>query len=89
VKTGVVGPRTAKSTVTERVTIPIFGFAFGGAGCRMAEHALARIAGVIRVYINPATEMAYVEFDLDLATPQQLVAGLEEVGIKAGAARRV
>ncbi len=84
-----MGTRTAKSTVTERVTIPIFGFAYGGGGCLMAERALARIAGVIRVYVNPATEMAYVEFDLELATPQQLVAALEAVGFRAGAVRIV
>lgn len=84
-----MGTRTAKSTVKERVTIPIFGFACGGGGCLMAERALARIAGVIRVYVNPATEMAYVEFDLDLATPQQLVAALKAVGFRAGAVRRV
>ena len=88
-KTGGVGTRTAKSTVKERVTIPISGFAFGGAGCQSAEHALARIAGVIRVYVNPDTEMAYGEFDLDLATPQQLVAALEAVGFRAGPVRTV
>ena len=84
-----MGTRTAKSTVTERVTIPIFGLACGGGGCPMAERGLARIAGVIRVYVNPATEMAYVEFDLELATPEQLVAALEAVGLKAGAVRTV
>ena len=79
----------AKSTATARVTIPIFGFACGGGGCLVAERALARVAGVIRVYVNPATEMAYVEFDPVLATPQQLVAALELVGFRAGAVRTV
>jgi hypothetical protein len=41
------------------------------------------------VYVNPATEMAYVEFDPELATPQQLVAALEVVGFRAGAVRTV
>ena len=79
----------AKSTATARVTIPIFGFACGGGGSLVAERALARLAGVIRVYVNPATEMAYVEFDPVLATPQQLVAALEVVGFRPGAVRTV
>ena len=77
-----MGTRTAKSTVKERVTIPIFGFACGGGGCLMAERALARVAGVIRVYVNPATQDGLRGFDPVLATPRQLVAALEVVGFR-------
>lgn len=79
----------AKSTGTVRVTFPILGFAYGGGGSLVAELALARLAGVIRVYVNPATEMAYVEFDPVMASPPTLFATLEAVGFRAGAVRTV
>lgn len=81
-------PRTRVSE-SERVTIPISGFACGGGGALTAERALARLPGVIRVYVNPATEMAYVEFDPALATPDQLVGAIDGVGFRAGQVRQV
>lgn len=80
---------TTRAQTTDRVTIPVLGFSCGGGGALAAERALTRLPGVVRVYVNPATEMAYVEFDVALATPQRLVAALEGVGFRAGEVRRV
>ena len=46
-----------------RLTFPIVGLGCGGEGASTVERALERTPGVVRAYVNPATEMAYVEFD--------------------------
>ncbi len=47
----------------ERVTLPVAGLACGGGGALTVERALKRTVGVWSVYVNPATETAYVEYD--------------------------
>lgn len=71
-----------------RVTLPIEGFGCGGGDARAAEGALADVPGVIRAYVNPATEMAYVEYDADRVAPRALVAAIERVGLRASAPSR-
>ena len=48
---------------TARVTLPITGLLCGGGGALTLERVLQRLTGVIRAYVNPATEMAYIEYD--------------------------
>jgi copper chaperone CopZ len=48
------------------------------------ERALARTPGVRRVYVNPATEMAYLEYDPGQINPSKMVAVIEEPGFEAG-----
>ena len=50
----------------------------------MVERALARTAGVIYVYVNPAIEMAYVEYDAALAEPKHLIYVVEQAGFRVG-----
>lgn len=50
----------------------------------MVERALARTPGVVYVYVNPATEMAYIEFDPTLTDPDRLIASVEGAGFRAG-----
>jgi copper chaperone CopZ len=73
-----------RSTRMRRVTLPIYGLGCGGGGALTAERALARVAGVERTYVNPLTEMAYVEYDPTITRPVQLVAAVEDVGLWAG-----
>jgi hypothetical protein len=40
--------------------------------------------GVVRVYINPATEMAYVQYHPANTTAAQLIAAVEHMGFKTG-----
>ena len=47
----------------QRITLPIEDLNCEGGGVLIVERALARTAGVVQVYVNPATEMAYVEYD--------------------------
>ena len=46
-----------------KVTAAIYGLTCGGGGALTLERALGRIPGVITVYVSPATELAYIEYD--------------------------
>jgi Cu+-exporting ATPase len=69
---------------TKRVTVPIYGLGCGGGGSLTVERALAKIPGIVRSYVNPATEMAYVEYDPTRTTPRQWIEPVERVGFGAG-----
>jgi copper chaperone CopZ len=67
-----------------RTTLPIYGLGCGGGGALTIERALARTAGVRRVYVNPATEMAYLEYNPTQINPSKIVAVIEDLGFEAG-----
>lgn len=69
---------------TQRITLPIDNLGCGGGGALTVEHALARLPGVARVYVNPATEMAYIEFDPAVTGPRHFIDALTRVGFRAG-----
>ncbi len=61
---------------TARVTLPIIGLTCGGGGALTLERVLQRMAEVVRAYVNPATEMAYIEYDparIDLPALKRLI----------------
>jgi copper chaperone CopZ len=68
----------------QRLTFEIDWLTCGGGGALTAERALARLPGVIQVYVNPLTEMAYVEIDPQAASEQQLVAEVAKLGFRPG-----
>jgi len=67
-----------------RTTLPIYGLGCGGGGVLTIERALARTPGVRRVYVNPATEMAYLEYNPAQINPSKIVAVIEDLGFEAG-----
>ena len=67
-----------------RVTVPIFGLGCGGAGFETVERALAATPGVLRAYVNPATEMAYVEFDGCACGTEALKDAVRRAGLRPG-----
>lgn len=69
---------------TERITLTIDGLTCGGGGALTVERALAKTPGVARAYVNPATEMAYVEYDPAQTGPDRLVVAVERAGFRAG-----
>lgn len=71
---------------TERTTLPIYGLGCGGGGTLTIERALEKLPGVLRVYVNPLTEMAYLEYDPARATGEEFRRAIERVGFRAGAA---
>jgi copper chaperone CopZ len=72
------------SVKTKRVTVPIYGLGCGGGGSLTVERALVKIPGIVRTYVNPAMEMAYVEYDPARTDPRQWIEPVERVGFRAG-----
>jgi Cu+-exporting ATPase len=68
----------------QRVTLPIHGLGCGGGGALTIERALTRTRGVVRAYVNPATEMAYVEYDPEVCTVDELAAVVRSRGFGTG-----
>ena len=66
-----------------RLTLPIEGLGCGGGGALTVERELVKVPGVAHAYVNPLTEMAYVEYDPDLVDTAQLVAAVRRVGFRA------
>jgi copper chaperone CopZ len=67
-----------------RVQIPVLDLGCGGAGATTIERSLAATGGVLRVYVNPTTETAYVDYDPGVTNPWSLARAIEEAGYRAG-----
>jgi hypothetical protein len=48
---------------TERIVLPLANLGCGGGGSLRLEQAILRVEGVSGAVVNPATEMAYIEYD--------------------------
>lgn len=46
------------------------------------EHVIREVSGVYRVYVNPATEAAYVEYDADRCSESDLAHAVAQLGIE-------
>ena len=68
----------------QRITLTIYGLGCGGGGALTIERALTKLLGITQVYVNPATEMAYVAYDPGRTTLHQITAAIERVGFRAG-----
>ena len=64
--------------------IPVYGLGCGGTGATTIERELAATEGVLRVYVNPATETAYVDYDQGETDPWTLARAIERAGYQAG-----
>lgn len=69
------------------VALPVDGVAGGPPGWVDVVRALEGVPGVVWVYVLPALEMAYVEYDPDACRPEQLAEALEAAGFRPGAPR--
>jgi len=68
----------------QRITLSIDDFGCLGSGALVVERALAKTPGVLRVYVNAATEMAYVQYDADRCTVAALREAIASAGFHAG-----
>ncbi len=73
---------------TQRVTLPIYELSCGGDGAPIVGRALAHTGGGLFVYVNPVTEMAYVEHDPIQVDSVRLVAIVKCAGFDAGTPSR-
>ena len=64
--------------------IPVYDLGCGGAGASTIERKLAATDGVVSVYVNPAAETAYVDYDPAETDAWTLVRVIEQVGYRAG-----
>lgn len=53
----------------------------GGGSAHVIERALGEVPGVLRAYVNPVTEAAYVEYDAERCAAKDLEAAIESVGV--------
>ena len=54
-----------------------------GGSAHTVEKALREVPGVLRAYVNPATEAAYVEYDAERCSEADLEVAVESVGVHA------
>lgn len=69
---------------TETHSIPILGLSCGGGGALSLEHVLERMDRVETVYVNPATETAYVTLDPDRILVRDVVRAIKKCGYDVG-----
>lgn len=67
-----------------RVRIAVAGLGCGGDGVTTIERELAATDGVLDVYVNPATETAYVDYNAAETGPWTLERAIERAGYHAG-----
>ena len=65
---------------TQHTTVPLQSMGCASGGRAAIEQALLDIPGVLRAYVNPVTEMAYVEFDPALSDAQVIGAAIRQTG---------
>lgn len=62
------------------VALPLYNLGCAGGGATTIERILRPVPGVMRSYVNPVTEMAYVEYDRERCDERQLTLELERAG---------
>lgn len=72
----------AEAVKTRRVSWRIHGLGCGGAALSL-ERVLERLPGMVEVYVNPATEIAYIEYQPRLVGSEQIVGAIEGLGYRA------
>lgn len=66
----------------ERVVAPILGLSLGGCGAQQLERSLRSLPGVFDVYVNPASEAAYVTYDTARIARADLQRAIEVAGYR-------
>ena len=78
------GPTIGPMGSTRQLRIPVFGLGCGGSGASAIERELAATDGVLAVYVNRATETAYVDWDPARTDSASLARAIETAGYRAG-----
>ena len=67
-----------------RVTLPLADLMRGGGDAVTVERALGEVPGVLHAYVNPSTEMAYIEYDPERTGVDRLQRAVQSVGRPPG-----
>lgn len=70
--------------VIRGLRLPVHGLDCAGTGPATVERELASTHGVLRAYVNPATETAYIDYDLGETDPCLLARAIERAGFGSG-----
>jgi len=65
-----------------KCSLAVIGLSCGGGGAISVERVVMRLDGVVRVYVNPATETAYVDYDPARTSVERIAAAIEALGYK-------
>lgn len=63
-----------------RLALPIVGLSCGGGGALSIERVIKRLPGVTTVYVNPMTDIAYVDYVPAQVSPVQIARAIRELG---------
>ena len=66
---------------SRHVSIPVAGI---GCAAPSMTHALSRLLGVVSVYVNPATELAEIDFDEEHVSVDRLARAIDRCGFHSG-----
>lgn len=66
--------------MNRRLTLPVIGLSLGGCGALTLEREIRRLPGVSEVYVNPAIENAYVDYDPEHITQARIAGKIRELG---------
>ena len=85
---GSTGPGQEATAMIEKVTLPVIGLSLGGCGALTIERELRRLGGVSEVYVNPATDNAYVHYDSNRINAYAIAAKIRELGYETELPKR-
>jgi len=68
------------SSTLAHTVLPLTELGCGGGGALTIERQLSHMPGVMHVYVNPLTEMAYIEYDPTRCSPAELTAAIRRAG---------
>lgn len=71
-----------------RVVLPVLDLGCAGGDALTVERVIEHVPGVLRVYVNPATEKAYVDYDPDRVTSAAIAARVRELGYETKVSAR-
>lgn len=69
---------------TREMSFAVYGMGCGGAGAGVLERTLSQLKGVERVYVNPLTERAYLEYDPARISPESIRQAAARSGYSLG-----
>jgi len=85
------GQRSAiggEDDMNRRLTLPVIGLSLGGSGALTLEREIRRLFGVSEVYVNPATENAYIDYDPECVTSTAIADKIRQLGYETAVRAR-